>query len=172
MVKDLRFTPLQRVMFRELCKSAGDPLTQSELARRVSASSAGVSKALVGMGDVVSVRSDVRLGVLLVELARTREARSMKRVENLGQIYDSGLFDYLIDAVPGSTIVLFGSYARGEDTARSDIDIAIIGAREKPLDLSSYGTVLARTVNVSWFSSIDDLSVPMRESLWSGIPLV
>ena len=71
-----------------------------------------------------------------------------------------------------STIVLFGSYARGEDTARSDIDIAIIGAREKPLDLSSYGTVLARTVNVSWFLSLDDLSVPMRESLWSGIPLI
>ncbi|MFT4308697.1 MAG: nucleotidyltransferase domain-containing protein [Candidatus Woesearchaeota archaeon] len=167
----LGFTRLQQAVFRELCRSAGDPLTVSELARRTRATPAGVTKAIGSMSDVVHARRDARVNAVFVELVRSRRARDLKRVENLRQVYMSGLVDHLVDSLAGGSIILFGSYSRGEDTVRSDIDLAVIGVSERELALRSFETQLMRTINVSWFGSFGELSAPMRESLCAGIPL-
>lgn len=53
-----------------------------------------------------------------------------KRFFNIKQIYDSGLMDYLIKECNNPTIILFGSFSRGEDVEDSDIDIYIETSKE------------------------------------------
>ena len=48
-----------------------------------------------------------------------------KRLFNIRLIFESGLLDHLIKEHSNPTIVLFGSYAKGEDIERSDIDLYI-----------------------------------------------
>ena len=48
-----------------------------------------------------------------------------KKIFNLKIIYNSGLLEELISKSNNATIVLFGSYSRGEDTEKSDIDVYI-----------------------------------------------
>ena len=93
-----------------------------------------------------------------------------KRVANLGKIYSSGFFRFLDEHHPGATIVLFGSYARGEDIEKSDIDIAIVGSHEKQLSLALFEKMLVRTINIQYFSHWD-ISKNLKESIINGIVL-
>ena len=78
--------------------------------------------------------------------------RQIKIAYNVKKILDSGLIDYLINSIPTvSSIVLFGSTARGLDDYRSDIDILVIG-KEKLISLSKYEEKLKREINLHIFS--------------------
>ena len=51
--------------------------------------------------------------------------RRYKRVYNLVSVIESGLVEYLEEKLMPKSIVLFGSYERGEDVEGSDIDILL-----------------------------------------------
>ena len=93
-------------------------------------------------GITTTVRQLEREGILTLEKAKhqrvimikaNREGKlfyPLKRAYNLYNLYASGFLEHLINAYSRpACIVLFGSYARGEDTDESDIDIAIITSR-------------------------------------------
>ncbi len=44
--------------------------------------------------------------------------------------------------------MLFGSFARGEDTSKSDIDIAVVARGGKSLDLKKFEAKIGRKINV------------------------
>ena len=54
-----------------------------------------------------------------------------KQVFNKIKIKESGLIDYLINLIHPKTIVLYGSYNKGEDIEKSDIDLIIISNVKK-----------------------------------------
>jgi predicted nucleotidyltransferase len=95
----------------------------------------------------------------------------LKRVDNLRNIYGSGLADFLEKEYAGATIVLFGSYSRGEDTNSSDIDIAVIGRKEKTIDLAKYEREFERKININFYSSFDKIHKNLKENLANGILL-
>ena len=67
----------------------------------------------------------------------------------LRKIKESGLLDFLIEAYNyPETIVLFGSYAKGEDTEKSDIDMAIITEKKLNLDLDNFEKRLKRKIHI------------------------
>ena len=73
----------------------------------------------------------------------------MKRVYNLYSIFFSGLLDFIKNEYrEPETIILFGSYSRGEDISKSDIDIAVITADHKEPDLSAFEKKLARKIKI------------------------
>lgn len=80
--------------------------------------------------------------------AENRDFVRMKRVFNLQAIYESGLADYISEAYDPDAIVLFGSFSRGEDIERSDIDIAVVTVKRMTLDLSRFEKKLHRTISV------------------------
>ena len=53
----------------------------------------------------------------------------------------------------------------------SDVDIAVIGAKEKKMDLSRYEKVLGRPLRLMHLRSLADVSKEFRESLFNGIVL-
>ena len=71
-----------------------------------------------------------------------------KRIFNLMQIYDSGIADYLIKSYNPKSIILFGSYSRGEDIKKSDIDIAVITDNEKIANLEIFEKKLSRKIHL------------------------
>lgn len=78
--------------------------------------------------------------------------RQLKIALILEKIRKSRLIEEIKEKLPGvSSIVLFGSTARGEDDKNSDIDILIIGNNKSPY-ISGIGGELDKKVNEHLFS--------------------
>ena len=133
-----KFTKLQNEMFSLMCKKAGKKLSQREIANNLGVSPTAVAKSLILLDKegLVKKIKDTRINLIRVEFNReNRKAVYRKRVENIKLIYESDFIDSLEEKFPGSTIILFGSYSRGEDLASSDVDLAVIGCSEKKIIL-------------------------------------
>jgi predicted nucleotidyltransferase len=85
-------------------------------------------------------------GVNLYSADRSsREFLLEKKLFNLKQI--SPLVDYLIEHWSNPTIVIFGSYARGEDVEGSDVDIYLQTSAKK-VDLKNFEKQLSRGIQL------------------------
>jgi len=84
-----------------------------------------------------------------VSAPRTDKFFYLKLCYNLSILNESGLIKFLEDKYEEpETIVVFGSYARGEDTSKSDIDIAIVTGMELSLDLKKFEKQINRKINI------------------------
>ena len=169
----LKFTALQNQIFRLLCIKAGQKLNQREIARTLKVTPSGVAKALLLLEKekVVIVEKDKLMNLNLISLNRTQKILKFKQLENLKQIYELELVEFLEENFPGTTIILFGSFARGEDTTKSDIDIAIIGTKKKIANLEFFEKSLERQININNYTSFKDINKELKENLFNGIVL-
>ncbi len=170
----LKFTILQLEMFRLLCIRAGERINQRQLAGLLKVSPTAVAKSL-GMLEkegLIAVQRSKRMNLTLIALNRdNKKAVQLKRAENLKMLYESGLVEFLEESNPGCTIILFGSYAKGEDIASSDMDLAIIGSKGKKLDLSGYAKKLEKEIRINYYKSFKEISKELKENLCNGILL-
>ena len=86
-------------------------------------------------------------------------------------MYLSGLSDYMHMELAGGTMILFGSYSKGEDTNTSDIDLAVIGRKQKILHLEEYEKRLHRKMNVQFYKSWKDTHEHLKNNILNGIIL-
>ena len=120
----LNFTVLEQEIFSLLCLRAGERLSQREIAIILKVSPTAVSNSIHKLKDNNLIKLEKTKTINFISFnCDEQRARELKRVENLKNIYLSGLSDYLEEVLPGGTIMLFGSYCRGEDSNTSDIDI-------------------------------------------------
>ena len=123
--------------------------------------------------NLIKVKQDKDSRRWSIELNRDNHAvMQLKRVDNLRQVYESGLVDFLEKEFAGATIILFGSYSRGEDVINSDIDIAIIGRKERKINLISYEKILERQIHLSFYNSFKEVHIHLRENIFNGIVLI
>ncbi|MBN2457778.1 nucleotidyltransferase domain-containing protein [Candidatus Woesearchaeota archaeon] len=94
-----------------------------------------------------------------------------KRADNLLLIYECGLFNYLEKEFAGATIILFGSHSRGEDTINSDIDIAVIGRKDKKINVDVFEKKLERKININFYDTFKGIHKHLKENLCNGIVL-
>ena len=87
-----------------------------------------------------------------------------KRVWNLNSIYESGLVDELAETDP-QAIILFGSYSRGEDWEKSDIDLLVIEPRKK----ITITKILGKSVDI--FTDVENLPKELQNNIINGIVL-
>ena len=94
-----------------------------------------------------------------------------KRVYNLELIYSSGIVDFISQAYnQPKCIILFGSFSRGEDTEKSDIDIAVITKKKLSLDFSQYEKALKKSINLHEVD-LDKISEEFKANLANDIVL-
>ncbi len=170
----LKFTILQYEIFRLLCIETGTDINQRGAAKALFVSPTAVAKALKGLEKYALIKVERSKTMNLVSIRLNRDnpkAIALKRVENLKQIYESDILEYLEECFPGSTIILFGSYSQGEDTVDSDIDIAIIGYKEKDLDLSKYEKILKRSISLHNYTSLKEINRNLMGNILNGITL-
>lgn len=170
-----KLTNLQQGILRILFIKIGTPLNQRGIARILEVSQPAVMKALPQLEkeNLVKVKQDKDSKRWSIELNRdNHKVMQLKRIDNLKQIYESGLVDFLEKEFAGATIILFGSYSRGEDTTTSDIDIAIIGRKEKQIDLTYFDKKFERTIFLNFYSFFKEIHKNLKENIFNGIVLI
>lgn len=80
-----------------------------------------------------------------------------KRVCNVQLIYTTGLVAYLKEKYSNPTIVLFGSYAKGEDVEESDIDLYIETPLKEITELEKFEKRLQRKIQLFFYKSIHQI---------------
>jgi len=170
----LKFTLLQADIFRFLCENVGREVNQSLIAKELDVSSTGVAKALKSLEkeELISVKRNNLMNLNIIQLNRENpKAVQLKRVENLKAVYESGLVENLEEIFLGSTIILFGSYSYGEDTIKSDIDIAVIGCKDKKINLDNFEKFLKKEIRINFYEDFKKIHKHLKESICNGIIL-
>jgi len=168
-----KYTKLQISIFRLLCIKADLALNQSEIAEVLDATPSGVAKALreLKKDKLIIVKKHDRINLIEISLNRTTRVMRLKQIENLKQIYSLNLIEFLEESFPGTTIILFGSYSKGEDIVTSDIDIAIIGSKEKEINRKSFEKKLERQININFYEHLGEIDKELKENICNGIVL-
>jgi len=124
---------------------------------------------------LVKITKDKDSGRWSIEFNKdNQKAIELKRVENLQMIYESGLARFLQNSFPGATIILFGSYSRGEDVQTSDVDIAVIGLKGKKnneLNLTIFERLLQKKIIINFYHSFKEIHKHLKENILNGIIL-
>ena len=170
-----KFTRLQNQIIRLLCVKVGAQLNQREIAKILKVSPTAVAKSLHLLEEdkLIKLQKLGTMNLKLVELNRDNvKSIFLKRTENLKMIYESGIVEFLYESFPGCVIILFGSYSKGEDTIKSDIDIAIVGSKGKYLDLGEFERKLGRPINLNFYDSIKSIDKYLKSNIVNGIVLV
>jgi len=78
----------------------------------------------------------------------------LKRNYNFEKIYTCGLIDYLEKEFNyPEGIILFGSFAKGEENEKSDIDMMIISPLHKTINLKKFEHILHHPIHLFVYSS-------------------
>src|SRR3989344_7763071 len=71
-----------------------------------------------------------------------------KRLFNINSLYSSGFVDSIVQQCHNPVLILFGSYAIGEDIEKSDIDIYIEAPIKKIVDIAIFEKKLKRKFQI------------------------
>jgi predicted nucleotidyltransferase len=122
--------------------------------------------------ELIKIKRIGSINLLSIEFNRENQrALNLKRVENFKMIYESGLVEFLFNNFPGCVVILFGSYSKGEDTITSDLDIAIIGSKDKDIDLTKFSKLLGREISINFYKSWKIIDEHLKNNLLNGLIL-
>ncbi len=130
-------------------KNPDENIHHRELSRRVGISASGLLKILAKLKkeDLIKIEKGNVLNIITA--SKTKEFYYLKRAYNLYSVYASGVVEQLADLYEEpEAIVLFGSFGKGEDAGKSDIDIAIITKKRISPDLRRFENVLGKHIHL------------------------
>ncbi len=93
-----------------------------------------------------------------------------KKIFNLINLKDSNIIKELESKLTPDAIILFGSYAKGEDIEESDIDIFLI-AKEKNIDLKQYEKKLNKKIQLFFSENLNKLPKELLNNILNGVIL-
>ena len=93
-----------------------------------------------------------------------------KVIYNITSLIESGLIEHIENKLAPRSIVVFGSYRRGEDAEDSDIDIFVECEKEK-LDLARFERKLSRNIELHFNENFSSYPQELKNSIINGIVL-
>ena len=119
------------------------------------------------------IKSTVAPGITLYSADRTSTAFLLeKKLYNLRSLFSSGLVDFLVQELSNPTIILFGSYARGEDIEKSDIDLYIESTKKEIPSLDKFEKKLQRKIQLFKYKDISKVeNKELANNIVNGITL-
>ncbi len=111
-------------------------------------------------------------GVKLYTTDRTSESYLLEKKQfNIKELFNSGLIDYIKHEYNNPNIVVFGSFMRGEDTEKSDIDL-YIEYNGKIKGLKKFEKRLKRNIQLFCFKNIKQIkNKELANNIINGITL-
>ena len=100
----------------------------------------------------------------------SKNFKKYKIVYNLYSLLESGLIEFVEEKLMPKSIVLFGSYSRGEDIGESDIDL-FVECNKEQLDLKSFEKKLGRTIQINFREDFTLYSKELKNNIINGITL-
>ena len=112
-------------------------------------------------------------GITLYSADRTSPAFLLeKSLYNLRCLSSSGLVEFLVQELSNPTIVLFGSYARGEDVETSDVDLYLESVKKDVSSLAKFEKKLQRRIQLFKYKSISQIeNKELANNIINGITL-
>lgn len=102
----------------------------------------------------------------------TQQYKLEKTLHNIKQLHWTGVVQTLIKHYHNPTIILFGSYSKGEDTEESDIDFYIETPATTTPKLSEEEKELNRKIQLHKHKSIHDIpNKDLANNIINGIQL-
>ena len=94
-----------------------------------------------------------------------------KMIYNLSSILKSGMIEFIEEKLMPKSIVLFGSYQRGDDVESSDIDI-FVECKEEELDLNKFEKKLDRKVQLHFKENFALYPTELKNNIINGIVMM
>lgn len=94
-----------------------------------------------------------------------------KKIINLIRLKESGLLEFIAESLFPQAIVLYGSYAKGDDVEGSDIDLLIITKTKGKIKTGKFEMILKRKIHIMAEESLGSLSKELRAEIINGIVL-
>jgi len=119
------------------------------------------------------ILTTIKIGnVNLYTASRSETYFLEKKLFNTKQLYKSGLVDYLKVELSNPVIIIFGSYAKGEDTENSDIDLYVETLSKKQVNLEKFKKLLQRDIQLFRFENIKEMTnLYLANNVINGITL-
>ena len=89
-------------------------------------------------------------------------------IYNLSSLLESGLIKFIEEKFMPKSIILFGSYRRGEDIENSDIDI-FVECKEKKLNLDKFERKLNRNIQLHFKENFNLYPKELKNNIMNGI---
>lgn len=99
-----------------------------------------------------------------------KDFKIYKRLYNLLLIQESDLIKFLGDNLTPKSIVLFGSFSRGEDVEDSDIDL-FIESSKTDLNLDKFEKLLGRKIELHFNENFTKYPAELKANIINGIVL-
>ena len=95
-----------------------------------------------------------------------------KKLFNIRSLYSAGLIEYLKIELSNPTIIVFGSYSKGEDIESSDIDLYIETPSKIEIDLGKFEKLLKRKIEIFRYKNIGNVrNVHLANNIINGFNL-
>lgn len=95
-----------------------------------------------------------------------------KKLYNIKSLYSCGLVDFLIDELSNPSIIIFGSYAKGEDLENSDIDLYVETPSKREIKLEKFELILKRKIQIFRHKNIREIkNADLVNNIINGILL-
>lgn len=94
--------------------------------------------------------------------------KEYKMIYNLSSLLESGLIKFIEEKLMPKSIIVFGSYQKGEDTENSDIDI-FIECKEEELNLDKFKKKLDRNIQLHFKENFTLYSKELKNNIINGI---
>ncbi len=148
-----------------------------ELAKQNKCSTTAITEGvrLLTSYNIITVEKD-KLSSKIKANLQVEAYTHYKLIYNLYMLLKGSLLKNLIAFFKPECIVLFGSFARGEDIEGSDIDIFILSSRKEELKTlneigNQYEKALNRKINLHLLSSLSKTGDDFKNALVNGIVL-
>ncbi len=115
----------------------------------------------------ISEKKGKRNFPLFIADLNSQNFKRLKSLYNILSIYESGLIEFLRDKCAPKSIVLFGSYACGEDVESSDIDI-FIEAKKQNIELEKIEGKLGKKIELHYNESLSNYLPELKNSIING----
>lgn len=94
--------------------------------------------------------------------------KEYKMIYNLSSLLESGVVEFIEEKLMPASIIVFGSYQRGEDTENSDIDI-FIECKEEELNLDKFEKKLNRKIQLHFKENFTLYPKELKNNIINGI---
>jgi len=125
-----------------------------DIAKRVGKSPTTISKYLKDFEKNGLLKSESKFNHLIFKAnEESLRFKLLRKNYNLELLFNSGLIKFLVDEFNfPKAIFLFGSFAKGENNSKSDIDLLIISPLKKEVDLKKFEKLIGYEIQLFIYS--------------------
>jgi len=96
--------------------------------------------------------------------------KKYKIIYNISSILESNLIEFIEEKLMPKSIVLFGSYQRGEDTENSDVDL-FIQCKKQELDIRIFEKKFGRKIELHFKEDFTIYPKELKNNIINGVVL-